>query len=66
MVYHSFCDRPRSQDSYCEGPYIYRDWDSNPSWRMGWNKTNGSAIEIISICRPNKTIKSKCFSYVSK
>jgi hypothetical protein len=45
---------------------MYRDWDSNPSYRMGWNKTNGSAIEIISICRPNKTIKSKCFSYVSK
>ena len=40
---------------------MYRDWDSNPSWRKGWNKTNGSAIEIVSICRPNKTIKSKCF-----
>jgi hypothetical protein len=33
MVPHALVQR-------CEGPYIlYRDWDSNPFYRMGWNKT---------------------------
>ena len=36
----------KNKTANCERPYMYRDWDSNPSWRMGWNKTNGSAIEI--------------------